>query len=94
MESNESISTFISRIKDLSDKSGDIGEEVFSSDLVTITLKGLVQDYKLFILALVARPSPPTFGDLSGILLQEEERMKNYYLNSSGPYLELIAKGR
>jgi len=94
MEANESISTFISRIKDLSDKLGDIGEELSSFDLVTITSKGLVKDYKLFISALVARPSPPTFGDLSGILLQEEERMKNYDLNSSGPYLELISKGK
>lgn len=73
MESNESISNFVSRIKDLSDKLGDIGEKVFSSDLVTVSLKGLVQDYKVFISALSARQTPPTFDELAGILLQEEE---------------------
>ena len=49
MEANESIRNFISRIKDLSDKLGDIGEKVSSIDLVIITLKGLGQDYKVFI---------------------------------------------
>ena len=42
MEVNEGVSKFISRIKDLTDKLGDIGEVVESIDLVTITLKGLV----------------------------------------------------
>jgi hypothetical protein len=55
MESNESISNFVSRIKDLSDKLGDISEKVSSSDLVTIALKGLVQDYKVLISTLLAR---------------------------------------
>jgi hypothetical protein len=94
MEANESISNFVSRIKDLSDKLGDIGEKVSSSDLVTITLKGLVQDYKVFISALSARQTPPTFDELAGILLQEEERMKNYDLDSSGSDLALIARGK
>jgi len=49
MESNEIISNFVSRIKDLSDKFIDIGEKVSSSDLVTVALKGLIQDYKVFI---------------------------------------------
>jgi hypothetical protein len=94
MEANENISTFISRIKDLSDKLGDIGEKVSSSDLVTITLKGLVQDYKVFISTLSTRQKPPTFDELAGILLQEEERMKNFDLNSSGSHLTLIARGK
>jgi hypothetical protein len=94
MEANESISNFVSRIKDLSDKLGDIGEIVFSSDLVTVALKGLVQDYKVFISALSARQTPPTFDELVGILLQEEERMKNYDLDSSGLDLALIARGK
>jgi len=92
MEENESISNFISRIKYLSDKLGDIGDKVSSYDLVTITLKGLVQDYKVFISTLSARPNPHTFDELTWILLQEEERMKNYDLDSSGSDLELIAK--
>ena len=35
---------FVSRIKDLSNKLGDIGEKVSSSDLVIVALKGSVQD--------------------------------------------------
>ena len=42
MEASESLINFISCIKDLSDKLGDIGEKVSSIDLVTVTLKGLV----------------------------------------------------
>jgi hypothetical protein len=78
MESNESISNFVSRIKYLSNKLGDIGEQVSSNDLVTISLKGLMQYYKVLISSLSARPTPPTFDELTTILLQEEERMKNY----------------
>ena len=60
---------------------GDIGEVVESSDLVTVTLKVLLPDYKVFISALVAREKPPNFEELTGILIQEEERMKNYNLD-------------
>ena len=57
MEANENISNFISCVKDLSDKLGDIGEKVSSTDLVTIILNGLVQD--LFqVLQLERNPLP------------------------------------
>jgi len=49
MEANENISNLISRVKDLSDKLGDIGEKVSSTDLVTITLNGFVQDYQICV---------------------------------------------
>jgi hypothetical protein len=94
MEANENISNFISRVKDLSDKLGDIGEKVSNTDLVTITLNGLVQDYQIFVSSLSAREKPPTFDELTGILLQEEERMKNFNLGSSSSDLALVAKGK
>eukprot|EP00253_Pinus_taeda_P020335 PITA_20335 len=94
MDANESISNFVSRIKDFSDKLGDIGEKVSSTDLVTVALKGLVPDYKVFISALSARPTPPTFEELAGILLQEEERMKIFDLESNGSDLALTARGK
>ena len=53
-----------------------------------------MQDYKVLISALSARQTPPTFDELAGILLQEEERMKNFDLNSSGSHLTLIARGK
>ena len=94
METNEGVSKFISHIKDLSDKLGDIGEIVDNTDLVTITLKGLVPDYKVFILALSATKIPPIFLELTGILIQEEERMKNYDLYAQGSDFALMARGR
>lgn len=94
MEASENISNFISRVKDLSDKLGDIGEKVSITDLVTITLNGLVQDYQIFVSSLSTRDKPPTFDELTGILLQEEERMKSFNLGSSSLDLTLVAKGK
>ena len=91
-EENENIRNFTSCIKDISDKLGDIGEKVCNTDLVTITFKGLVQDYKFFISTLSARPNPLTFDDLNGILLKEEERMKDFDLDSNSLDLALIKK--
>jgi hypothetical protein len=51
-----------------------IGEEVSSSDLVTITLNGMLHEYQVFITNLVAREKAPSFDDLTRILMQEEER--------------------
>ena len=94
IEANESISNFISRVKYLSDKLGDIGEKVSNTDLVTIILNGLVQDYQIFVSSLAAREKPPSFDELTRILLQEEERMKNFNLGSSSSDLALVAKGK
>ena len=72
MEDNEGVSKFISRIKELCDKLGDIGEVVEIYDLVTVTLKGLLPDYKVFISALAAREKIPNFEELRGILILKE----------------------
>ena len=56
MDVNEiTMNKYLSRIKDFTYNLGDIGEEVSSTDLVSITLKGLLPDYKIFISALAAR---------------------------------------
>jgi len=52
MEANENISTFICKVKNLRDQLGTIGEKVWDSDLVTITLKCILKDYQVFILSL------------------------------------------
>jgi hypothetical protein len=77
MEENENISNFLSRIKEMKDKLGDIGEKISSTNLVTVTLNGMLDEYQIFITSLVAREKAPSFDDLIGILLQEEERRKN-----------------
>jgi hypothetical protein len=58
----------------MEDKLGDIGEKVSNIDLVTISLNGILEDYQMFITGLAAREKDPTFEELIGILLQEEER--------------------
>jgi hypothetical protein len=77
MDGNESVSSFLGRIKEVKDKLVNIGEIVSNTDLVTITLNGMLEDYHIFITGLEAREKPPTFEELTGILLQEEERHGN-----------------
>jgi hypothetical protein len=77
MDGNESVSSFLGRIKEVKDTLGNIGETVSNTDLVTITLNGMLEDYHMFITGLVAREKPPTFEELTRILLQEEERPAN-----------------
>jgi hypothetical protein len=77
MDGNESVSSFLGRIKEVKDKLVNIGETVSNTDLVTITLNGMLEDYHMFITGLAAREKPPTFEELTGILLQEEERRGN-----------------
>ena len=77
MDGNESVSSFLGRIKEVKDKLGNIGEKLSSTDLITITLNGMLEDYQMFITGLTAREKPPMFEELIGILLQEEERRAN-----------------
>jgi hypothetical protein len=50
MDGNESFSSFLGRIKEVKDKLGNIGEIVSSTDLVTITLNGMLEYYQMFII--------------------------------------------
>jgi hypothetical protein len=77
MDGNESVSSFLGRIKEVKDKLVNIGETISNIDLVTIILNGMLEDYHMFITGLAAREKPPTFEELTGILLQEEERRGN-----------------
>eukprot|EP01018_Ginkgo_biloba_P006693 Gb_18192 [translate_table: standard] len=77
MDENESVNDYLSRVKELKDKLGDIGEKISSTDLVTVTLNGMTSDYQVFITSLAARLTAPTFEELTSVLLQEEERRRN-----------------
>jgi hypothetical protein len=92
MDGNESVSSFLGRIKEVKDKLGNIGETISSTDLITITLNGMIEDYLLFITGIVAREKPPTFEELTCIFLQEEERRKN--LKPQNKYLALLSNKR
>ena len=92
MNENESVDGFIARIKDLKDKLGSIGEKVSDSDLVTLTLNRMTDEYQTFISGLSAREKAPSFDELIAILLQEEERRQNLKTQSND--LALMAKKR
>ena len=55
MDVNGTMNKYLSCIKDFRYNLGDMGEEVSSADLVSITLKVLLPDYKIFISTLAAR---------------------------------------
>jgi hypothetical protein len=59
--------------------------------LVIVTLNGMLEEYQMFITGLAAREKAPTFDELEGILLQEEERRKNLNCKSSSSDLALLA---
>ena len=77
MDGNESVSSFLGCIIEVKDNLVNIGETISNTDLVTITLNGMLEDYHMLITGLAAREKPPTFEELTGILLQEEERHGN-----------------
>lgn len=90
MEANETVATFISRIKELKNKLGDINEVVLDTDLVTITMNGMTDEYHMFITGLNAREKEPVFEELIEILMQEEERQLTHKPQCSD--LALMAK--
>eukprot|EP00253_Pinus_taeda_P036376 PITA_36376 len=92
MGENESVGGFMARVKDLKDQLGAIGEKVSDSDLVTLTLNRMTDEYQTFISALSAREKAPLFDELTAILLQEEEKRQN--LKTQGNDLALMAKRR
>ena len=85
---------FISRIKDLNDKLCDIGESISSTDLVTVTLNGMLDEYQMFIIGLLVRVKTHTFDDLAGIFMKKEEQRRIVKQKSPNLDLELMAKGK
>eukprot|EP00253_Pinus_taeda_P007519 PITA_07519 len=90
MEENEAVAFSIVRIKDLKRKLADIGETVADADLVTITMNGVTNDYQMFITGINTREKIPKFEELTGILMQEEERRST--LKPQSRDISLMAK--
>lgn len=70
MERNETVASFIARIKDLKNKLSDIGDVVADTDLVTITNNDVTDDCQMFINGINAREKIQKFEELIGILMQ------------------------
>jgi hypothetical protein len=62
--------------------------------MVIVTLNGILDEYQMFIFSLVAREKAPTFDELEGTILQEEEQKNNLNFRSQSSYLVLVAKGK
>ena len=77
MEENEIVASFISWIKDLKNKLADMSEIVEDADFVMITMNGMIDDYQMFITRISVREKVPKFEELTGILMQEDERRLN-----------------
>ena len=90
MEENETIASFVARIKDLKTKLSDIGHTMDNRVLVTITMNDVTDDYQMFITAINAREKVPHFEELTGILMQEEERRSTLEPHSAD--IALMAK--
>jgi hypothetical protein len=54
----------------------------------------MLEEYQMFIIGLVARENDPTFDELTGVLLQEEECRNNLNSISHNSYLALVEKGK
>lgn len=100
MEENEMIASFMARIKDLKTKVSNIGHTMDDTDLVTVTMNGVTDDYQMFITWINAKEKIPHFEELTGILMQEEKgrstlkpqsanlalvARKNFYKGKGGP---------
>ena len=71
MEENETIASFVARIKDLKNKLADIGHTVDDTDLVTITMNGVTDDYHMLIIGINSIEKIPHCEGLTSILVRK-----------------------
>jgi len=94
IEHNESISSYLFRVKELNDKLGYIGEKVSSNDMVIVTLNGMLLEYQVFITSILAIENVPSFDHLACILMKEEERRIFFERIHDSLDLVLMVKGK
>jgi len=69
------ISTYSTKVKNLTDVFASIGAPVDDEDLVAVTLNGLGKDYSRFHTSIVVRETFLDFQDLITLLISEEMRI-------------------
>lgn len=94
MQPNEDINAYLARVKGIKDALSSIDEKIEDAFLVQYLLNGLNSTLQPFVAALSARDALPNFEMLGGMVLQEEQRLKNFNLKSSGTDEALYAKGK
>lgn len=80
MTNNDSITSRLQKLKETKEQLIAVGEDIQGRELVSITLNSLHAGFHIFVtsICLTSRPKPLTFDELSGLLLQEEQRMGFY----------------
>lgn len=70
-EENENISNIVYKINYFKDKLDGITEKISSTNMVIITLNGMLDEYQIFIFNLTSKEKYLRFDEFSGIVLKE-----------------------
>jgi hypothetical protein len=82
MTKAENVVTYLTRLTQVSDELGDVGEAIVDSDLVRTTLNGVSKQWVVFVEGIVAREKLPSWERLWDDFVQEQTR-RGYVHGSS-----------
>lgn len=72
MIKGESVTLYLKRLSQVKDELASIGVTISNGDMVTITLKGLIEEWKPFIKGIVSREKCPDYNRLWDEFIKEE----------------------
>ena len=84
MTKSDNVTCYQTRITQMRDELGAIGEVITSSELVRTSFNGVAKPWVVFVEAIVARENMPSWNRLWDDLLQEETLIGNVHGGSSG----------
>ena len=87
---NESVNSFLQKIKVARDKFLAVGVIIDNEELIFIVLRGLPREFAHFCSAIRTRSDPITYEQLA-IMLQSEEQAMTNHLDSVSHYLAMFA---
>ena len=64
MATSENVASYLSKITQVRDELGAVGENVDGSELVLTTLNGVIKPWTVFVEAIVARENKPSWDYL------------------------------
>ena len=74
MNKGENTLSYLTRITQVRDELGAVGERVVDTELVRTTLNGVTNSWSVFVESVVAREQMPTWDSLWDDFIQEETR--------------------
>ena len=87
---NESVNSFLQKIKVARDKLLAVGVSIDNEELICIVLRGLPREFAHFFYAIHTRSDPITYEQLA-IMLQSEEQAMTNHLDSISNSLAMFA---